>query len=89
MEWVILVVYIIGIVIAYMITMLITDQKPSEWGGIGIHDDQVHLHVFCILWPFTLIIILPILIIGGVVVGMIKMMDRFYDFLKGGNDAIR
>jgi uncharacterized membrane protein len=83
MEWVILVVYIVGLVIAYMISILVTGKKPSEW--TANYSNDFVFHIICVIWPASL----PIVIVCLLGLGFILTMDKFYDFVKGGSNAIR
>jgi hypothetical protein len=79
MKWIISSVYIVGVVISYMVSMLITKRKPSEWGSHGILDEDFVYHIFSFFWP----IVLPFVLIGLVAAGFIRLMDKFYEYVKG------
>ena len=82
-------VYLIGLAISYMIMMLETEQRPSYWG--------VSEHILCFVWPLVLlsaivvgvVIGIPYLIIMGISKPIIYAMNKLYDFIEGGHDAIR
>ena len=81
MGWIIFGVYVVGLVIAYMISILVTGKKPSEWTMVDPHtyEDTFVYHIICVIWPASL----PIVIVCLLGLAFIWAMDKFYDFVKG------
>ena len=82
MGWIIFGVYVVGLVIAYMISILVTDMKPSRWGVVVdpyTYEDNFVYHILSFFWP----IVLPFVILYLLGLAFIWSMDRFYDFLRG------